>query len=81
MPGNSIDCLFAKALEIQLLHLEDVFVTGILRDACNIEVQNMDGIQIWNDFCDQDAILVHQISPEKQFLYQRNVLETQNVCS
>ena len=34
IPSKLIDCLYEKALQTPALHLEDVFVTGILRTKC-----------------------------------------------
>ena len=33
---STVDCLYHQALSTPLLHLEDVFLTGILADKCNV---------------------------------------------
>ena len=76
-----MDCLYSKALQTQFLHLEDIFVTGILRNACKIPIQRLEGMQLmWSDPCNDETILIHEVSPEKQFIRQKNVLDHQSVC-
>jgi hypothetical protein len=66
-------CLLQKSLETPLVHIEDIYLTGILAEKCGFEKGHIPGIlKIPQDPCkyDADTFIAHRVKPEDQQLMQ-----------
>ena len=69
-------CLLKTALQTPLVHIEDVYVTGILAEKCAFPKGDIPGFfKVWVDPCnpENDIVLLHNIKPEDQFFLQEVV--------
>ena len=76
VPSKWIKCLYEKALETPQLHLEDVFVTGILRSKCGISLIHDPRFVHFKDTSTQvfDNFLIHPVTEEEQYSYHKSIL-------
>ena len=66
-------CLLKTALATPLVHIEDVYVTGILAEKCAFTKGDIPGIfKLRVDPCnpETDIVLLHGIKPEEQEFLQ-----------
>ena len=66
-------CLLKTALATPLVHIEDVYVTGILAEKCKFPKGDIPGIfKLRVDPCnpETDIVLLHGIKPEEQEFLQ-----------
>jgi hypothetical protein len=66
-------CLLQMSLETPLVHIEDVYVTGILAEKCGYDLNHIPGVfKIPQDPCHYrpDTFIAHGIKPEDQHLMQ-----------
>ena len=67
------NCLLQKSLETPLLHIEDIYLTGILAEKCGFEKGDIPGIlKRPQDPCKyaEDTFIAHAVKPEDQPLMQ-----------
>jgi hypothetical protein len=66
-------CLFKMALVTPLVHIEDLYITGILAEKCGFRKGNIPGFYKTRiDPCNfqKEIVLVHNIRAEEQQLMQ-----------
>ena len=76
-------CLLEKALETPLIHLEDVYITGILAEKCGLQVGGIPGFSNGrHDPCESDADIVtmHFMKPAEQQILQDILLKKTQSC-
>ena len=68
IPAKWTPCLFQKGLDTKYLHIEDAFVTGLVRTKCGLRLRNSAKFYFSNKVCDIDKdsdMVIHGISLEK----------------
>ena len=72
-PTSMAKCLLQKSLETPLVHIEDIYLTGILAEKCGFEKGHIPGIfKIPEDPCNypKETFIAHAVKPEDQPLMQ-----------
>jgi hypothetical protein len=62
-------CLLKMSLETPIVHIEDVYVTGLLAEKCGYPKQDIPGIyKVAKDPCnfEKDIVLMHGIKSDEQ---------------
>jgi hypothetical protein len=63
------NCLLNKAIQTPLIHMEDIYVTGILAEQCGFQRNNMSGFynkRLETTYPIETVIISHNIKPNEQ---------------
>jgi hypothetical protein len=70
------NCLLNKALETPLIHMEDVYVTGMLAEQCGFQRNNVSGFYSRNlkpKDSKEGVITLHYVKPNEQKILLQTV--------
>jgi hypothetical protein len=58
IPQSQVSCLYRKSLRTPVVHREDVFITGMVADKCDIPRSDHRKFGRWNGDCDEPSAVI-----------------------
>jgi len=86
MRTEDVECLYKKGLETPYLHLEDVFMTGLVARQCHLKLIDLPRMKYMGvkDICkgtDQKDVLIHHIKTPHRMKLLHQIFSCKLICS